>query len=781
MTCYQRNRDQWQFIAIWSEQASEKEEFHLVLMDLQENWQHTVNTLYAQRFRPTTVQVFYTATKEARRCQVWKKHISESFDSHRSFRSLEATKRIPTGKPHYDVAILSRAGEGLSYSSLRFIDQDTECRVEMDLGADKFLTLCRDLQSVDFKPIAISILQPASDQPTQTACVWHRPKRSDEVRARIIREKANLAVALFHLGELDAVLPLLKSTAVAQLRTEILLRLAPSRANPHHIIRLLDSPELGADIRQALLLAVGKYPVRSLSVSKHKELVDQLQAIFQHDVDPGVHSATGWVLKHWLESEPLHHGPIGSAAVAKRGWYTNEIGQSMVLVKVAPTPRELADNIGTAPLDGSKIAVSAHEITHAQFLKFRPDHKIAEGSAPEHPVRHVSWFDAVAYCQWLNEQEGIPESEWCYRPNEHGQFEQGVEIAPNFQLRKGYRLLTEREWLQAAACGRGRHFFFGDDPDLLDSFGWSAKLARSSPAKVGQFYPNKIGLFDVHGNVSEWCHDSVSNPDSAVEQFRTIGGSFYQLPWQLQSDYGRSSSVPGDRSPTTGIRIARTVVGSTLDMFAEVEKSGRRGDWLAVERELDSALKERPNEWFYRLILGRLKLYQRDARSVKEICCTVADQLDDFKRRDDLTPRMTDARIANEVATIWLQHPCSVECIEALKAITEKSKDYRNSGKRNMALLDYRMGNFAQAAQRLKEAAIKDQRGGLVANLYFQAMANHKLGRAEEAQQLFDEGRTQFAAIYRSASQGDYGVFWRDWPYCVALEREAREVLGIAP
>jgi tetratricopeptide (TPR) repeat protein len=199
------------------------------------------------------------------------------------------------------------------------------------------------------------------------------------------------------------------------------------------------------------------------------------------------------------------------------------------------------------------------------------------------------------------------------------------------------------------------------------------------------------------------------------------------------------------------------------------------------ERELESALKERPNEWFYRLILGRLKLFQSDARSVKEICRTVADQLDDFKRRDDLTPRMTDARIAHEVATVWLQQPCSVESIEALKSITEKSKDNGNSGKRNMGMLDYRMGNFEQAAQRLKEAAIKDRRGGLVFNLYFQAMANHKLGRAEEARRLFDEGRTQFAAAYPSASQGDYGVFWRDWPNCVALEREAREVLGIAP
>ncbi len=780
IACYQRGPDQWNFIAIWSKQESDKEEVQLVLMDPQENWQRTFDTLNAQQFNPTTVQVFYTATNEAHRCQVWKKHISESYFSHQSFRSLQDAKWVSTGKPHYDVAILSREGEDISYSSLRFRDQDTECRVEVDLGSDTFLTLCRDLQRVDFKPIAIALFQPAADQPTQTACVWHRPMRSDEVTARINREKANLAVALFHLEELDAVLPLLKSTAVPQLRTEILLRLAPSRANPHHIIRLLDRRDLGADIRQALLLALGKYPVRSLSESQHTELVARLQELYQHDADAGVHSAVHWVLKQWLGSEPQHE-PKENAPVEKRSWHKNQIGQTMVLVKVPSSPREIAANAAMAPLDGSTIAVSAHEITQAQFLRFRPDHKTAEGSAPEQPVRQVSWFDAVAFCQWLNEQEGIPESEWCYLLNEHGHFEQGMTTAADFQRRKGYRLLTEREWLQAAAIGTGSHFFFGDDPDLLDSFGWSAKLARSSPANVGRFYPNSAGLFDVHGNVSEWCQDSIRNPDSAVEQCRTMGGSFYQLPWQIQTDYGRSSAAPGDRSPTTGFRIARTVVGSTLEVFAEVEKAGHSGDWQAVEREFEIALKERPNEWAYRLILARVKLYLGDEEGFEKICRSIADQLNDVRRIEEFIPQVSDARIAYTASFVWLGHPGSVESIETLQSLTEKAKDFGNSGKRNLAILDYRKGDFAQAARGLKEAAANDRRGGLVANLYFQAMANHKLDRAEEAQQLFDEGRKQFAALYRGASRGEYGVFWRDWAHCAALEREAREVLGIAP
>ena len=75
-----------------------------------------------------------------------------------------------------------------------------------------------------------------------------------------------------------------------------------------------------------------------------------------------------------------------------------------------------------------------------QFLKFRPQHEYAKVIAAngDCPVNLVSWYDAVAYCNWLSEQEGIPEEQWCYEPNNDRKFAEGMKMAPNFLQRTGY-------------------------------------------------------------------------------------------------------------------------------------------------------------------------------------------------------------------------------------------------------------------------------------------------------------------------------------------------------
>ena len=117
----------------------------------------------------------------------------------------------------------------------------------------------------------------------------------------------------------------------------------------------------------------------------------------------------------------------------------------------------------------------------------------------------VSWFDAVRYCRWLTEQteEVIPEEQRCYPPLE--------EIGPSLRLpddyldRSGYRLPTEEEWEYAARAGSVTSRFFGSSDEFLDKYAWWAINGEEQTWCVGQKRPNPFGLFDIYGNVAEWC------------------------------------------------------------------------------------------------------------------------------------------------------------------------------------------------------------------------------------------------------------------------------------
>ena len=114
----------------------------------------------------------------------------------------------------------------------------------------------------------------------------------------------------------------------------------------------------------------------------------------------------------------------------------------------------------------------------------------------DHPVFNVSWNDAVAFCAWLSKQEG-----------------------------KTYRLPTEAEWEYACRAGTNTRYWHGDDPEGLVKVGnvldaSAVKLfdtlkkhavtendGYAITAPVGKFRPNAFGLYDMHGNVAEWCGD----------------------------------------------------------------------------------------------------------------------------------------------------------------------------------------------------------------------------------------------------------------------------------
>ncbi|MEL7311067.1 MAG: SUMF1/EgtB/PvdO family nonheme iron enzyme [Pseudomonadota bacterium] len=197
------------------------------------------------------------------------------------------------------------------------------------------------------------------------------------------------------------------------------------------------------------------------------------------------------------------------------------------------TSRREADRRSDEPLRDVRITqpfyVSIHEVTNEQFSRFKREHVRGGDVYPslagdKNPVVNVSWQDAAAYCNWLSAEEGL-------EPAYTG--EAGV-LRPASPSATGYRLPTEAQWIWLARyqgrAGSPLRFGWGNalpppqksvnvadeaSESLLSNMVFGYNDGYPSTAPVGSFKPNRLGVFDLDGNVREWMHDfyEVSPPD----------------------------------------------------------------------------------------------------------------------------------------------------------------------------------------------------------------------------------------------------------------------------
>jgi formylglycine-generating enzyme required for sulfatase activity len=164
------------------------------------------------------------------------------------------------------------------------------------------------------------------------------------------------------------------------------------------------------------------------------------------------------------------------------------------------------------------------------------------------PVNNVSWFDAVAFCNALSRREGY----WPAYEVERTK----VTWIPEAD---GYRLPTEVEWEYAARAGTETAWSFGDDEAQLGEYAWYAANSGGELHPVGEKKPNLWGLYDMHGNVYEWCWgwDGSYPTSPPVGSARVLrGGSFLFGPGSLRSA-GRDRNSPDVRHERFGFRVAR--------------------------------------------------------------------------------------------------------------------------------------------------------------------------------------------------------------------------------
>jgi len=180
---------------------------------------------------------------------------------------------------------------------------------------------------------------------------------------------------------------------------------------------------------------------------------------------------------------------------------------------------------------------SAHEVTQKQYesvMGYNPTHS----KDADKPVENVSWNEAVDFCDKLSKQEGHQ-----------------------------YRLPTEAEWEYACRAGTTTAYSFGEDASRLDRYAWYSGNSDYTTHTGGEKLPNPWGLYDMHGNVWEWCQDRYEDyPSGAVTDPTGPASGIYRLlrggSFVVRTSYVRSAlrfnDQPVNRTSFLGFRPART-------------------------------------------------------------------------------------------------------------------------------------------------------------------------------------------------------------------------------
>jgi formylglycine-generating enzyme required for sulfatase activity len=204
-----------------------------------------------------------------------------------------------------------------------------------------------------------------------------------------------------------------------------------------------------------------------------------------------------------------------------------------------------------------------YEVTQKEYQEIMGTNP-SEFKGDNLPVETVSWFDAAEYCNKRSQKEGLTPA---YTIN-------GTNVTWN-QNANGYRLPTEAEWEYACRAGTTTPFSTGnnittDQANYDGNYPYNNNAEgeyRDKPTPAGSFAPNAWGLYDMHGNVYEWCWDwygnyssgAQTNPAGAVSGACRVmrGGSWYDVGQSLRSAY-RGIYLPSDGHFDIGLRLARS-------------------------------------------------------------------------------------------------------------------------------------------------------------------------------------------------------------------------------
>ncbi len=470
---------------------------------------------------------------------------------------------------------------------------DQESRLLIADDDTTLQTSGRDLAAQGYTPRSVTAAPVESG--LRTVSAWQRSRPTEAEFEQLAGARFKLALTLELVGDPEPLLGILRGDQGRETQNLAITEAYRWGVEATFLARQFLVARTTGD-RQGLLSALGHYPLEQVSQPQRDRMVAQVK---QQTTDPRslTQALAKWCLGRWdVPAQPLTAGQFElPTADAERNWYANSLGQTMVLVRNPPrfpmgspeweTYRGDSETQHWTEI-GRSFAIAATETTRAQFARFLQDPRVnklyfSEQYVPAEdcPQISVNQWDAARFCQWLSEREGLPEEAWCYPDIWEQEEGEAIRLPEDFLHRTGYRLPTAAEWEYACRAGNNAPRYFGELSRLAPAFVCYVANSDYKTHPVASHLPNRWGLFDMLGNVMEWCQDRHGRYETPAYRayrrddfgdtvlargraaFEVRGGHFQaSLPTIRAAERTRAAATT--RSHVQGFRVARTLPAS---------------------------------------------------------------------------------------------------------------------------------------------------------------------------------------------------------------------------
>lgn len=440
---------------------------------------------------------------------------------------LERLNKLPPGKPTLEQLRTILAAAAASPRSRLHAALGLLLRDKHDTQALDYVLNQMDSVDADECGNLVSVLDnvPAARKRLREDCLASPPDPA----------KMRKSILLLHLGDRDGAQAMLELRPDPTSRAQFVHDVFPAwhgpldrldRAFTDQVCRE-DDPAAAA-LRYGICAAIACLDPTQLDSGEQSSLIALLTRLAKMAPDGGTRSAADLALRRLDASVPAV-APTTRAPPGRR-WFENSLGMRMVEIPAGTltlgsgTERRTINVEAPFFLQDREVSIqlisqfyrerkqpSDARSEQYQWVHVDPMPTATSESDPYVPATNLTWYLAIQFCNWVSEREGrrpfyVLTGETQRLRSEGREFD--CDVWGTDDTADGYRLPRLAQWQYACAARSATDYFFGNRTDLLPAYGLTALESRTTLDRCASRLPNPWGLFDTHGNATEWCDDA---------------------------------------------------------------------------------------------------------------------------------------------------------------------------------------------------------------------------------------------------------------------------------